>query len=149
MHFPSKRHILESKESFYRNGWGGRDKRNLDWNVNTFFIPVPKGPVHAALKELLITFTTRSRMTNENLRLRGSSPLFFWIHTSCIPTNCYPATPSVVERVLIYVSELREWYVSEWKANRAYGKSPHLKIPSRCAAGCLAHCQEACGYKHF
>lgn len=51
-------------------------KNCSDLNVNTFFIPFPKMLVHIVLKELLITFTTRSRMTNENFRPCGSLPLF-------------------------------------------------------------------------
>lgn len=118
------------------------------WNVNKFFIPVPKVLVHTMLKELLITFATCRRMTNENFRLCGSLPFFWGIHPSCIPTNCYPATQSAVELSLLHESSsfiricgvFRPFRVcSGWKANRAYGKFLYLLMPSKSAVGYLAH----------
>lgn len=82
-------------------------KETWFFNVNTYFIPVPESPVHTVLKKLLITFTTRSRMTHENFRLCGSLPLLFGIHPACILTICSPHySMSGWVQLVIYASEI-------------------------------------------
>lgn len=137
----------------------GTKKPCLDWNVNKFFIPIPKVSVHTVLKELLITFTTRSRMTNENFRLCGSLPLFFEFTPHVFQVIVRSCSISGWAQLVIYewastfiwiYGVFRSFRVcSGWKANRAYGKSPYLKIASKCAVGRIAYFQESCGYKHF